>query len=51
MEEVLITITADYSDVVSIKLKMKAGSIYDEEKIKDLVLENYQIDRKNIVFS
>ena len=51
VENVVMFVTEDYSNVVKIEIKMKAGSIYDEDKIRELVKTNYEISNENIIFN
>lgn len=44
-------ITPDYSSIVKIQVKMKLGSHFDKEKIASLILENFDIDKSNIIIS
>ena len=41
-------VTTDYSQIAKIEVKMKAGIDFDEDKIKEIVLENFSIDKGNI---
>jgi stage III sporulation protein AF len=51
VEYVQFTITSDYSEIVKIEIKMKAGTTYDSNKIIDLISQNYSIDSKNIIIN
>jgi stage III sporulation protein AF len=42
------TLTSDYSEIKKIEIKMKSGS-YDVGKIKECILQTYEIDSNNIV--
>ena len=42
-------ITQDYNSIAKIEVKMKQGIDFDEEKIKELVLEDFAIGKENIV--
>ena len=42
-------ITPDYSDIVKIEIKMKLGSSFDEQMVRNCVLEDYVIDSQNII--
>ena len=44
-------ITSDYSSIGKIEIKLKLGTEFDEEKIKNLVLENFDIGKNNIFIS
>ena len=50
VNSVEIGVTSDYSDIESINIKMKSAE-YDESKIKDIILENFEIDSSKIQFS
>lgn len=41
-------VTMDYSQIAKIEVKMKAGTDFDEDKIKEIALENFSIDKGNI---
>lgn len=41
-------ITSDYSTIVKIEVKMKQGINYDENEIKNIVLEDFNIDSGSI---
>ncbi len=51
VDSVSIVVTSDYSDIVSIDIKMKLGTNYDVNKIIDLVLKSYEIDKSAINIS
>lgn len=42
-------LTQDYGSIVRIDVKMKNGTTYETEKIKDLVLQSYNLNRESIV--
>ncbi len=42
-------ITPDYSSIAKIEVKMKSGTEFDREKVINLVLENFEINKSNIV--
>ena len=44
-------ITPDYSTIAKIEVKMKMGTQYDSEKIINLILENFNIDKENILIT
>lgn len=48
VEYIQFYVTTDYSMVAKIEVKMKYGTKFDENKVKDLVLENFEIGRDNI---
>lgn len=50
VNEVKITCNFDYSEILKINIKMKSIN-YDVEIIKNLILQEYQIDTNNIVIS
>ena len=41
-------VTTDYSYIAKIDVKVKNGIEFDEDKIKNLVLENFEIGKENI---
>lgn len=47
VDKVVIAITSDYSDIAYINIKMKSLE-YDETKIKDVVLTNFEMSRDKI---
>jgi stage III sporulation protein AF len=47
VESVEFSVTSDYSEIVKIKVKMKKGN-YDTAKIEKTILEEYDIDKKNL---
>ena len=51
VDSVSIVVTSDYSDIVSIDIKMKLGTNYDVNKITDLILKSYEIDKSAINIS
>lgn len=44
-------IMPDYSSIAKIEVKMKLGEKYDKDKIEKLILENFSIDKSNIIIS
>jgi len=48
VENVKIYVSQDYSIFEKIEIKMKVGKKFDESKVKDLVVQNFEIDRENI---
>ena len=49
VEYIQFYITPDYSSVAKIDVKMKSGIDYDKNKIKNIVLENFDIENINII--
>jgi stage III sporulation protein AF len=47
VENVEFSVTSDYSEVVKIKVKMKNEN-YDKSKIEKIILEEYDIEKKNL---
>lgn len=44
-------ITSDYSSIAKIEVKMNLKSEFDKNKIESLILENFEIDKTNIIIS
>ena len=44
-------ITADYTSIAKIEVKMIKDSEFDKNKIINLILENFQLDKSNIIIS
>ena len=42
-------ITSDYSSIAKIEVKMKKNTEFNEEKIKEIVLENFSIKKEEII--
>lgn len=48
VEYIQFYVTQDYSSIAKIEVKMKYGESFDEEKIKDIVLKEFEIGKENI---
>ena len=44
-------ITPDYSTIAKIEVKMQLGTEFDKERIINLILENFDINKENIMIS
>lgn len=44
-------ITPDYSTIAKIEVKMQLGTEFDKERIINLILENFDISKENIMIS
>ena len=42
-------IISDYSSIAKIEVKMKKNTEFNEEKIKEIVLENFSIKKEEII--
>ena len=48
VEYIQFYITQDYSSIAKIEVKMKTGEKFDEDKIQNLVLENFNISKDSV---
>ena len=42
-------VTTDYSNIAKIEVKVKSGSSFDEKKIREIVLKDFEISKENIL--
>ena len=49
VEYIQFYVTQDYSNIAKIEIKFKAGSNLDENKIKEIVLQNFDIGKERII--
>ena len=49
VEYIQFYITQDYTNIAKIEVKMKYGTNFEEDKIRQIILENFNLDSKNIM--
>ncbi|MBR2289397.1 MAG: stage III sporulation protein AF [Clostridia bacterium] len=49
VEYIQFYITADYSAIAKIEVKMKYGTNFDESKVRELVLEDFAVGKENVI--